>query len=210
MTGTRPIIYFDIDNTLIETSSLISSIAIRLVSRGLAAEEFESAVTNYYQNLDDTTNFDPQELITLLAQRSEIDPVIIEQEFYNPAHFVEALFPEVVSTLEAVSTTHVLGIFSQGNHFWQEQKLSLSGIDRYFDPRLQLISERKLSEEDVRQLTNACTVIDDKYSVITTLASKRPDLQLFWLNRAAEEPVEALAQTITQVTSLAEVIRKLT
>jgi phosphoglycolate phosphatase-like HAD superfamily hydrolase len=210
MTASTPIIYFDIDNTLIDASALVSAIAIRLVSRGLAAQEFESAVNDYYQNLEDTTNFDPQELITLLAQRCAIDPIIIEQEFFNPAHFIEALFPEIIATLETLSKTHRLGIFSQGNRSWQEQKLSLSGIDQYFDPQLKLIAQRKLALEVINQLKKNSSVVDDTFVVITTVASQRPDLQLFWLHRgAAEQPTEAIDPSVFVINSLSIVVQKL-
>lgn len=210
MTAQKPIIYFDIDNTLIDTSALVSSIAIRLVGRGLAAQEFESAVADYYQNLEDTTNFDPQELITLLSERSSIVSSIIEKEFFNPRRFIDALFPDVQNTLATLSQTYVLGVFSQGNLSWQSQKLSLSGIDEYFDPTLRIIASRKLSLESIGLLRKGSAVIDDKHMVITTLAGQRPDLQLFWLNRPAEAPLDALPQSFTEIKAISEVIEKLT
>lgn len=187
----------------------MSAIAIRLVSRGVAAQEFESAVSDYYQNLEDTTNFDPQELITLLAERSAIDPSIIEQEFFNQGRFIDALFSDAVEALKLASKTHTLGIFSQGNQLWQEQKLSLSGIDTYFSQEHRIIAHRKLSPEIIQQLKTGSVVIDDKFAVVATLAAKRPDLQLFWVNKAAEEPQEPVPATVIQIKSLQEVFEKL-
>ncbi len=61
----------------------------------------------------------------------------------------------------------------------------------------------------IEQLKTDSVVIDDKFAVVATLAANRPDLQLFWVNRAAEEPQEPVPATVIQIKSLQEVLEKL-
>lgn len=203
----KAIIYFDIDKTLIDTAKLFQIITDDLISKGVASDELRDTIEQYYLDIADNTKFNPNELIKRITKISSLKTPALKRIFFKKKHFSEALFPEVKECLNRLSKSYTIGVFSQGTKDWQMAKLQLSGIDRYVDPKLVIISPDKASGDVVATLKQEATVVDDKLAIIRTLANWRKDLKLFWLDRYHTETSPSKKYTtISRISQLEEML----
>lgn len=203
----KDILYFDIDKTLIDTAKLFQLITDDLISKGVSAEDLTTTIDNYYLDIVDNTKFNPKELIKRVVKIGPLKTPALKTIFFKKKHFSEALFPEVKECLQRLSKNYTIGVFSQGTKDWQMAKLELSGIERFIDPKLVIISPDKASGDVVATLKQEASVVDDKLAIIRTLADWRKDLNLFWLDRYHTEtsPFKKYT-TISRITQLEEIL----
>ena len=194
-----PQIYFDIDKTMIDTKLLMKNCQASLQSTGVESEMFVQVLNKYLATLPNKTFFDPEQFLDLLAKQSQTSKDVLQEIFWLPANFEHSLFPEVLSVLEALSPKTKLGTFSQGVSYWQQKKLELSGLTKFFPEDKRIIESDKLSAEIVGRLKPGAWVIDDKEEVVETLKAARPDLQVFWIVRSEDETPTDSIQSLTEV-----------
>jgi len=164
-------------------------------------EEIEKINSDYKLGLKSSTDFDPNEFLTLVSKKTEIDFEILNQTVFQPQNFV--LYPETKEKLnKSLNEGYSLGIFSEGVSEWQMKKLILTGIIDYFDPSLILIEKRKLSAESINKIPNGATIVDDKKEVIEKLHPLKK-FKLFWLNRVNSDEFPGV-KTIKSLLEVAE------
>lgn len=186
---TNPIL-FDLDNTLIDTAKLMRVSIIPALEKILkiTPTEFDELNQRYRDTLSDPTKFNPQAYVEHLSVTFDVPAKALYKAFMNERFFKDALFNETIAVLESLQDQYELGIFSQALITeYQLAKLSLSGILPFFSQELLFIRADKTSAEVIKTLPKSATIIDDRLRFLEPLASVRPDLQLFWLNRASSE-----------------------
>lgn len=194
----NPRIYFDIDKTLVDTRQLMRNFEDALMEVGFPSETFAQTLQAYRATLKDNTEFDPEIFLDALTDAHPGDHrEQLAQAFWLAHNFEQALFPDALMVLGALSQKLELGVFSQGVKAWQEKKLQLAGLDHFFPEERRIIESNKLSEAALAQLPQDAWVIDDKKPVVTHLKTNRPDLRVLWINR--ETPEETDLETITSL-----------
>ena len=195
------IFLFDIDKTIFDTKSSGEKVtkSIGLVTRR-NLNEIERINEEYKSNLDSTTDFDSDNFLKLVADKTGVDFETLNQAVFKPENFV--LYPETLTVLKyLLDEGYSLGIFSEGVADWQMKKLVLTGVINYFDPALIFIERRKLTPEAINKIPNGVTLVDDKEEVIEKLKQQRPDLELVWVNRKNDEEMKGV-RTIKSLTEL--------
>lgn len=194
----KPRIYFDIDKTLIDTELLIRNIKNSLTEVGYPEATFDQTLIDYRATLRDNTEFDPEVFIdNLSAASSQAEREHIAHTFWQASNFQQALFPDALMVLTGLSQLLELGIFSQGVKPWQQKKLQLAGLDKFFPEERRIIEANKLSETAITQLSQGAWVVDDKKPVAEFLRTNRPDLRVLWINR--HQPEETDLETISSL-----------
>lgn len=197
------IILFDIDRTIFDTKTsekrVIESLGL-LVRRD--SKWIKEIIGEYKNELDSTTDFNPNDFLRKVSEQTEIDPEKLNQVMFNPYNFV--LYPETLKVFRELSRKgFMLGIFSEGVSQWQMKKLTLTGSMDYLEPSLILIERRKLSSESVDKIPDGVTLVEDKQEVIGALSEIRPDLELFWINRTNESgPLSPRVMMIEKIEEL--------
>lgn len=171
LTESKPLILFDIDNTIIDME------ALRILQREIIAnalhisfDEAEDNFLEYYGTLDDSSDFSPQNLLKFLAEKNNADYDQLLTIFLKPENFQKVLFPEVRKVLTGLKKdNYQLGIYSQGNPQYQPHKLAANKLLEFFDPNRIYISERKMDSELINSLPANTIIIDDRAEVIEFL-----------------------------------------
>jgi phosphoglycolate phosphatase-like HAD superfamily hydrolase len=199
---TMALYLFDLDNTLIDTGRVVNDgfKPALLEYLDLDLETFEGLNQVYWQQLTDSTDFDPRQYVQFLADQNQASSDKLLEIVYQPQWYTNHVFADVLSTLTELEKEHQLGIFSQGNHEYQTAKLRLAGLDKFFDQDCRFIFERKLAPQVLEKLP-AATVIDDRIAVIETL-SDYPQLKPLWLNRHQEKT----DLNVNQIQTLSELL----
>jgi hypothetical protein len=196
----QPQIYFDIDKTMLDTKQLMSNCQNALQGVGVDGAVFATTLNQYLATLPSKTLFDPEVFLDLLANSSQASKDIVQKKFWLPENFGNALFPEVLATLQTLSSKCMLGTFSQGVSSWQQKKLDLSGLSEFFpDEEKRIIESNKLANKVIDRLEKGAWVIDDKEIVVETLEAVRPDLRVFWIVRNDEHTQQNSIQSLTEV-----------
>lgn len=180
------IVLFDIDNTLINTKKLFDEYLKPAFAQTLEVplEQFRAKSDEYWQQLEDSTDFNPQDYITFIAQAYEVDPQVLRESLATPDWYRQSVFADVVPALTQLAVTHTLGIFSQGNAEYQRMKLDLGDIAHFFKPEYTFFYARKLQPENIASLPESI-IVDDKLAVVEALHTN-PQLLSVWLDRTAE------------------------
>lgn len=181
------LVYFDIDNTLIDTGKLMENCKLSLLRVGIPPALFESVSTEYSATLESRTDFNPDHFLNYLLKRVEgYDSQALLNAFWRKENFSEALYPESRQVLSDLSFNTRVGIFSQGVQLWQEKKLELSGVSTFFLPENQIIARRKLTHEATIKLKSGSIVVDDKQEVVEYLRSNVPEITVLHINRTRD------------------------
>lgn len=177
------IILFDIDNTLIDTKKLLDEFIKPAFAQKLEVplSDFKAKSDQYWQQLEDSTDFNPDDYIDFVAKAYEVDPQVLREVLPTPDWYRQSVFMDVVPTLTELSLTHKLGIFSQGNPEYQRLKLDLGDIEHFFQPELVFFHQRKLLPEVITKLPQS-VIVDDKLPVIQALQSQ-PQILPIWVSR---------------------------
>lgn len=195
------LILFDIDKTLIDSHKLANEMFKPALSQHLQLDhqEFLKTAQEYWDQLEVSTDFNPEEFILFLVERYGGDPQALLNVIFAPELYRQCVYPDVMPVLNKLSTTYVLGIFSQGNEVYQQQKLELSGLKPYFKDDFIFILHRKLDAHTLEKLPEA-VIVDDKPEVVQTL-SNFPQFLPIWINRidASRVPGTATIHSLNEL-----------
>ncbi len=182
------VILFDIDSTLLNGAKVYSATSAHLI-----------------RNFNKT---DLQALGYLLLGRPKgfLGSPAAKNSFLAPRYYREALFTDVLPTLQKLKGKAFLGIFSQGPGRLQRAKLYLSGIEKYFSPELTFIFPlRKIAKakQILTQLPKTkIYFVDDRPGIAAALANHR--VKVFLIRRQSK-PVPQNGGII-RIRSLKEII----
>ena len=175
------LVLFDIDGTLFDPRKFGVLYRAELIKiLGIEEDALSAAIADYYATLETTTDFDPHGLAAYLASRFSVDKEKIDGAIWNKSHFKEAVFEDALPTVQALSKSKTLGIFSQGFVEFQKYKLENTGLLKYFDPEQIFIHKRKADDTSLAAIPKDATVIEDKHDVAETLSSI---CSVVWINR---------------------------
>lgn len=180
------LILFDIDGVLFDSEKFGKLIRAEFVKiLNISEEELIRANADYYAKLETTTDFNPREITSYLAEHFDADQKALDQVFWeNDEIYKGAIYQDVSEALKKLSGKYTLGIFSQGNEELQRKKLDASGIKKYFKDEHIMISVRKLSDDAIELLPRDATLIDNKHDVVIAL---KKFTNVIWLNRKTED-----------------------
>lgn len=201
------VILFDIDNTLLDTSRLFNDYIKSALLEILVvnSDEFEKVSHHYFETLKKPTQFDPEAYLTTLADSFEANREQLLQVIENPDWYVQSIFPDAEPTLATLQNNYTLGIYSEGVTTWQQKKLALSGLHRYFDPQKIYITDDKLLDTFLSTVPES-VIVDDRLPVIQALQTKT-HLRPIWLNRQLGPEVgEIYCETIMSLSELPELL----
>jgi len=190
----RKIIFFDIDDTLIDSSNKLGPLFCLNISEQtkVSIEKIIEIKSKYRLTLEKGSDYVPNDLINTVCNELKIDIGKINNPFDIEDIYKNAVFSKVVEALEKLSKKYTLGIFSEGFEDYKSKKIILSGLIKYFDKKWIFIERRKLSPEALIKIPIGSIIIDDKKEVIETLKNLRPDLELIWINRKDKEKIEGV------------------
>lgn len=186
------VIFFDIDSTLLNSAKIHAFTAVHLLRK------FNKA--------------DLQGLWYLLSghPKNFLSSPTAKNSFLAPQYYRNALFEDVLPTLEKLKGKVSLGIFSQGPSRFQRAKLHLSGIEKYFSPELIFIlPPRKTNKANqvLAQLPNLnIYFVDDRPEIAETLANHRAKV---FLIRRDPQPIfknGRIIERVIKIESLKEVL----
>ncbi len=180
------LLLFDIDGVLFDPEKFGKLIRAEFVKiLNTSEEELIRANADYYAKLETTTDFNPREIASYIAEHFNADQKVLEQVFWeNDEIYKGAIYQDVSETLKKLSWKHTLGIFSQGNEELQRRKLGAAGMKKYFKDEHIIISTRKLSDDAIELLPRDATLVDNKHDVVTAL---QKFANVIWLNRKTED-----------------------
>lgn len=167
------ILLFDIDYTLFDTNQYKKNTADFFCShfhiskesmnafdkeyRKMNPSQFGVSMKDYAEKMGNTFDLSPSTLFQLLTDTEDI--------------FSNTLYSDTLPTLERVSKTHILGIFSQGHYSFQKNKLSKTKILPFFAEKHIYIFPHKIHDESIAKLPKNAVVIDDKELVVETIST---------------------------------------
>ena len=208
----KPIILFDIDNTLLDTKKFVTQVfeQVRQLFE-LTQADFVAQKDAFYQTLAESTDFTPEAFVDFIAESNRSESELADAEkmvkavsyFYDDGALTNALFEDVVPNLERLSVGHTLGIFSQGDKKYQLKKIENSGLISFFDQRYMFIEKRKTTPEYMQQLPAHVTIVDDRLDVIAALQAN-PFCTPVLLQRQQNESLEIEEINTTVIHSLSE------
>lgn len=200
----KKIILFDIDDTLVDVHPMARKFYQKIADHiGISLEAIITTKEKYSATLERYSDYYPDELLNFIYDFFEVSSNKRINPFIEDKYYLESLFPEVKPVIEKLKNDYKLGIFSEGFVDYQSRKIQ--GLTDLLEKDLVFIERRKLSPESINKIPTGAVVIDDKRIVIETLASIRPDLSLFWINRQNDEKIETpKIRTISSLDGLIE------
>lgn len=182
------LVLFDLDKTLFDTASFMRTLLERWArNTAQPLSRLEQANQEYQATLSQSTDFDPQANLAHIAAALAVPVGLLAVELDQAPLFEAAVYPEVPSVLRQLKQTNMpLGIFSQGTLEWQQRKLSLSGLNSFFEQRYMLIEKRKVRPEIIAHFVPETMVVDDKQAVVQAL-TEYPVVRPVWINRLSSE-----------------------
>lgn len=207
-TWSKPIVLFDVDKTLIDTGVLFKKFVIsELVKQlGITENQYAEKEAAYKQSLEKYTDFEP---ISFLKSISHLEDVtkLASQTLFNRNFHEQSVFTDVIPTLAELSESYTLGVFSEANLAWQQQKLELAGLHHFFEPELTFIWHRKTAPDQLKLLPTNVVIVDDNTEVIADLQTVL-SITPIWINRTAKPPLSDVI-TITSLSELKPVLATL-
>ena len=143
----------------------------------------------------------------------------IDNTLFNTLKFKEtnlqmfSLYEEVYDVLEELSTTVDLGIFSEGEIAFQENKLKQTNIEKYFLKEHTHIVPKKIEAIELiikkYKKENELFLIDDKLEALFVIKKHFPSIVTIWVKRGEhaphQKPIEGFSPD-AEVEKLQEVI----
>lgn len=207
-TESKPIILFDVDKTLIDTSRLFKNLILTELAHktNQSVEELMSKEQDYTASLPKYTDFDPNNFLRFVTGDADVE-TLANETVYNQAFHQQAVFADAKPTLSALLPNYQLGVFSEAVEYWQEQKLALAGLTPFFSPSLVFIWRRKTDPTQLAVLPKPVIIIDDNPEVIGEL-TKVDGITPIWINRI-NSSASVNATTITTLSELPSVLSTL-
>ncbi len=206
MTG--KFIYFDIDQTLID-SELMDEIIVKKFSQILNASESEIREMNniYNSGLPSYHSFNFEDHCELFAQKFHGDIAKLLQVYFSDEIYLKCLPAETLMALDYLSEKYTLGIFSEGYRKFQELKLQNTGLMKYFRNENVLIFPIKTVEAALSQMQNMSILVDDSDRILLQLHTARPDIQIYQITGFNNSIPSGNFQTIKKLTDLLEILQ---
>ncbi len=231
-----PVILFDLDRTLIDSSKLKEGFQSHFgeiyAHLGFSEADFSKWTAEYTEIIGSKTNFDPETLTIfwhdrMLEALSEFpDQTIIpsaEKLAADFSHFIESsasnfLYQETIETLNELGRLgDTLCLFSQGVEEWQLLKLAHSKLADFFEKELQFVSSDKTSPDFLQIIRTTLAgrgldrqptwLVDDKLEMLTAAKTDWPELVTFWIERHAVD--NQPAESHTRIDSLQKLVERL-
>lgn len=174
----KPLILFDIDQTMFDTPRVIRKHVVSLARlAGTSVEKAQEVLSKYRNSLNSQVEFTPQNYFQHAAAQLNLSADAVAQNFYNSDdNFQSALYPEVRETLSVLQKeAYPLGVYSEGNLAFQETKLKSTGIFDFFLPEHRHILPYKREPKLLESLPENTIIIDDK-PVIVEFLTQYPHL----------------------------------
>lgn len=170
-TALKPLILFDIDQTLVDTEILRTTLTRALAKVvNISPDEMRAHIHEYYQTLSETEALEPKKMLAFLSRRLQVSAKTLADVFFAPQWYQQALYPEVIEVLGQLrQDAYPLGLYSQGHRDFQEHKLLANNLMDFFDPRYRFISLLKTDPSVIENLPENTVIIDDRPSVIEFL-----------------------------------------
>jgi hypothetical protein len=182
----KPIILFDIDNTLFMTRKFLNETPITISKKfKLNQKEIIEIAGRYENSLPKPTDFTYFRLIDIIAEKYQLEKLRLEHTVFDYIHFDKFLFNDVLPSLKELSKKYVLGIFSEGDIKYQTEKLVFMQIEKYINKDLVYIYKNKRIEEILNNLPDS-TIIDDNPEIIGLLQEQK-HIKPILINRNKKE-----------------------
>ncbi|PIR59195.1 MAG: hypothetical protein COU69_01255 [Candidatus Pacebacteria bacterium CG10_big_fil_rev_8_21_14_0_10_56_10] len=210
-----PPVLFDIDDTLLDTGRFFRQVLWPLLSGllDISLGELDDSARLYFDRLSSPSDFHPLELLAHLATIYQIELDRLREVVFVPDNVERCRFEDVLPAMDQLAGSTRLGIYSEGvRQDWQQFKLESLGVMDWLQPDLIFIEMRKLRPEVVAQLPPGVLIVDDKRSVVTTLArSGRVQPVLIDRSRGGGAPTaeQPAVPVITTLAELPELIARL-
>lgn len=175
MEGEKPkqAVYFDLDDTLISKDlAMVGWVKFFAANYNHDENEIKTGIDEYFNKKND---FRPDTLSFFLSQKFFCEPITEENlEQGKSEVYSQSLFEDSVKILEKLKQDgYSLGIWSKGFCDVQMNKITYSGIKKYFDEEKILISDDKLDEKILNQISVGSMIVEDKKTVSQSLADKK-------------------------------------
>lgn len=182
----KPLILFDIDRTLLDTSRLVESHNLHLIKRfGLSAERLEEVHKKYKSTLKAGRYFRPKNYAKLIADSFglELDEVV-KESFTKSEHYIP--FLETIEVLERLHKTFALGIWTEGVKSFQSLKIKYLNLDQFIRPDHKYIFLNKTTKNSLSKIPEKAIIIDDKVFNIDYLVKNGKHTPV-WINRLNDD-----------------------
>lgn len=206
----KPIILFDIDYTLINTSrlrELIETVNCSLLR--IDPNHYRELAGEYAAGLKSSIKFSPRNYLRFLDNKLKRPlPLtdLLANYFSSPILYRQALYLDTIAVLKQLSPKFSLGIFSEGVKEFQIAKIDQSGIVQYLDPSLIFIYPDKTSKASAlcRKIGSFFLVDDNPRHLVKYLEIKAIDKVLVTRGVKYSSYTEPLSLEIKQISNLAE------
>jgi FMN phosphatase YigB (HAD superfamily) len=181
------IILFDVDETLFDNSkaSVLHKQEILKLLGNPDANEYQKIKDEYKKSLPNEREYDPEVVLKMVCDHFGFTNLSALLDVYyakeNWKIYEDAVFPDVVKTLEILKSDYKLGVYSEGNPKFQTNKFSALNLEKYFDKDLIFILPAKDTKEAVARIPEGSIVIDDKLTICEFLTKN--GINTIWLNR---------------------------
>jgi phosphoglycolate phosphatase-like HAD superfamily hydrolase len=167
----KPLILFDIDQTLFNTPQFIKVMRQQLAEvLKISPQELEDVIEKYLTDLPHAADFSPNHYLAFMAKKYHADLTKLEAIMYDKTNFGSALFPETLSVLLRLKEEkYPLGLYSEGVLEWQTNKLKANNILEFFEPQHRHILPRKMDRSLLESIPEGTLIIDDKPAIIEFL-----------------------------------------
>ena len=193
---------FDLDGTLFDPSIFLQIILHRYAEQFVSDERVLLQVAKAYRGqLEKGSDFDPAHFLDLVSDKIHAPIEKLTNIFWHETTaYTQAVFLDVFPVLEVLQKRNIqLGIFSEGQLEYQKQKLSQSGLMKFFDQASLHIFQRKLLQDNLSLLPKESVVIDNQKDIVLTLQKNK--IETIWINRKSEEKLVDM-QTINTLQEL--------
>ena len=177
------VILFDIDKTLHNTEEFRTLFKKHLLERvAINENQLDESRKKYDKSLKKRTFFHPKSMASHMAEELGLDQKILQNSYYQSAHFEQSLFKEAKEVLEKIGQKNVLGVFTEGYKDLQTRKIKQGQIAHHFDHKHVYVFFNKRTKRVLNLIPKNAVIVDDNPEIIEILL-KRSDLTVIWLNR---------------------------
>ena len=172
----------DVDNTLIDNDAVKDDI-----NEHIKVEMGEQLTTRFWELYEQAREKSDVVNIPLALQwlRDETPLSVLDEETYRHVHsifdnypFFDKLYPYALETLHHLRTLGLTVIVSDGDMFYQAEKIFRSDLAETVEGRVLIYTHKQRHLEEIRQLYPAdhYIMIDDKPQILADSAAKMGDV----------------------------------
>jgi len=190
----KKIILFDIDKTLLDTNRA-SEVHQKMVLDILGNPDFDlyqKIREEYRSSLKNEREYNPKEFYKRLCTAFNFGDInsLLDIHYSKKNWYVykNAVFGDVIKTLESLKNKFRLGIYSEALFEFQINKFNAMGISVFFDKDLIFIFDAKDEEKALEKIPKEAIVVDDKERICEFLTDHA--FKAIWINRKDERKSE--------------------